>query len=178
MKSNQGFTLIELLVVIAIIGILSSTVMTSVNTARDKSKIAQAKAQLRNIRSGMAMLESDTGKTLNGCPIGTVNHIALNEKDFNDTQLGLVTKPNAVVTGNECNWTEIDRVLWNGPYIKSPLDPWGNQYVFEPDYIPYSISGGCTGHPVEAETVVIVSYGPNGEGLNDYDCDDIFYKLQ
>ena len=50
-QENRGFTLIELLVVIAIIGILSSVVLASLNTARGKGKDAKVKAQLSGLRA-------------------------------------------------------------------------------------------------------------------------------
>lgn len=61
MNRNKGFTLIELLVVIAIIGILSSVVLASLNTARAKGADAAIKANLANIRAQAELVYDGNG---------------------------------------------------------------------------------------------------------------------
>ncbi len=59
-RNNKGFTLIELLVVIAIIGILSSVVLASLNTARVKSRVAAAQSTMKGIQTAAAMCVGDS----------------------------------------------------------------------------------------------------------------------
>ena len=61
-NTKKGFTLIELLVVIAIIGILSSVVLASLNSARNKGADAAIKSNLANARAE-AEIFYDNGTT-------------------------------------------------------------------------------------------------------------------
>ena len=54
-KKNKGFTLIELLVVIAIIGILSSVVLASLNTARQKSRDAKRISDIKQLQLALEL---------------------------------------------------------------------------------------------------------------------------
>jgi type IV pilus assembly protein PilA len=77
---QKGFTLIELLVVIAIIGILSSVVLASLSTARQKGNDAKIQGQLSNIRSAAETAFSGTGygtATANNDCVGLTGNSAL-----------------------------------------------------------------------------------------------------
>jgi prepilin-type N-terminal cleavage/methylation domain-containing protein len=166
---KSGFTLIELLVVISIIGTLASVVLAGLNSARDKAKVGNAEQQLVNIRTGIFLLLDDTGKAPNGCTFGAVRDP---EVYLNSIQAGLVEQPNVQSVGIDCKWTAADVAGWNGPYIQSPLDPWGYAYVFEPDYFPFGNCDSISAYPV---IPAIISNGPDNVS---YSCDDIYLELK
>ena len=60
-EQSRGFTLIELLVVIAIIGILSSVVLASLNSARMKSRDARRLSDIKQIQLALELFNNQTG---------------------------------------------------------------------------------------------------------------------
>lgn len=54
-QQRRGFTLVELLVVIAIIGILSSLSVVSLNSARQRARDAQRRADLRQVYTALQL---------------------------------------------------------------------------------------------------------------------------
>ena len=61
LKLNKGFTLIELLVVVAIIGLLSSVVLASLNTARAKARDVRRVSDMKALQTALELYANDHG---------------------------------------------------------------------------------------------------------------------
>ena len=58
---NKGFTLIELLVVISIIGLLSSIVLASLQSAKQKANAASVVEGMNQLKNAFELYKTDTG---------------------------------------------------------------------------------------------------------------------
>ncbi len=76
---KKGFTLVELLVVIALIGVLSTLLLANFNAARERSRDAARKSDIRSIETALRLFyndygyypESDTNGQIKGCGVIT-----------------------------------------------------------------------------------------------------------
>lgn len=61
MKSEQGFTLLELIMVCAIIGVLATLSFSGFSSVKDRTKIARAQNEIRNIEKDIFAFASEKG---------------------------------------------------------------------------------------------------------------------
>ncbi len=100
----RGFTLIELLLVLVILGILAAIVVPKFAGRTEQARLTAAQSQISTFGTALDSFEVDMGYYPKG-------------------KSGLRDLVEAPREGQN----------WKGPYMKNdiPLDPWGNEYVYE-----------------------------------------------
>jgi prepilin-type N-terminal cleavage/methylation domain-containing protein len=95
MAHIKGFTLIELLIVIAVIALLSTIILVSLTSARNKSKIAGFKSQARSVDA----------KAMSDCIAGglTVAGLGNNQTGYNISSIA----PQSCGAGGNMSFTVI-----------------------------------------------------------------------
>ncbi|NIO07824.1 MAG: hypothetical protein GTO40_07370, partial [Deltaproteobacteria bacterium] len=138
---------------IAIIGLLTAIALSAYAHYKEQANIARVKSELKTIHLAIEALAADTERWPGPNTVGLTA----------DDEIWDLTAPEAGLLSATAAFPN-----WQGPYIQSiPTDPWGNPYFFDPDYY---LSGSNI-------VPVIGSFGPNGEGQNDYDADDVYRIL-
>lgn len=125
-RRDTGFTLIEILVVMAIIGMLAIMVAPNIFNQQAGARRDAALSQISTLEAALDTYRLDVG-------------------EYPDDLEGLMENSS-------------DSAAWNGPYLRRavPVDPWGNEYVYE----------------ATAREFSLISYGADGErGGEDDDAD-------
>lgn len=103
-NGQSAFTLVEMLLVLVILATLAAIVVPKFSGRSEQAKVTAAQTQIANFEIVLDAFEVDNGFYPKG----------------RDGLRDLVQQPSEAKN-------------WRGPYLKQeiPLDPWGNEYVYE-----------------------------------------------
>jgi len=147
-------------------------IYTSVVNARQKARIAKAQTEVKQISNAIALLETDTESWPRRVELpadlsGNEPKIPNTIEAEDNNEIWDLSNPGVGLTGDADGKFN----NWQGPYMATMTDPWGNPYFLDTDY---DTDQSTTS---EKMGVVIGSFGPNGVGPNLYDSDDIIYII-
>jgi len=129
LSQQAGFTLIEIMVVVFILGLLVTLVAPRIIGRTDEARVTKAKADIKAIEEALNMFKLDNGF-------------------YPSSAEGLA----ALVQGTP----RAKRFNPDGYLSKIPIDPWGNEYLYQSD----------------GRDVVVISLGADGvEGGEGYNAD-------
>lgn len=140
MRQRPAFTLVELLVVIAIVGLLSTVAMVSMNSARDKAKVAKVNADFQQIFKQIEVARNDYNVPLISLGGGCSDCACRT-----GTDLSALSSSHACITSMASFFSVIGMSVL-------PRDPWGSPYLMDENEME---SGGCATHDA------LFSAGPN-----------------
>jgi len=118
-RGTQGFTLIELLVVIAIIGILSSVVLASLNSAREKSRDARRVSDVKQLQLALELYFDSNGGYPTALSSLAPDYIAVIPTDPSDSSAYSYA---ALGSGTNCSSYHLGATLEDGGHTALDSD--------------------------------------------------------
>lgn len=118
MNSNKkGFTLVELLVVVGMLAVLMGSMTYSVNSAREKSRVQKATAEVKIVSQAILAYENYARSNGEDLP-------SLSDAEANMSSLGFLLGDGETSSGSRIP-VLLQASLRNGSTM---LDPWGTPY--------------------------------------------------